>query len=249
MSSLHYTYLGSERYSYVPDGLSSRVASTPGSLCSTCATLDVSSLLVSPAGEEIAPSMLGTLQEVSRRSKECDFCYLVITALRTADPKALPRDGRKWLPRQCTSTTYVSAERAGTYFDAENRRHDVYCIRVAVHGETNDDVATSNSSCALIRLLANDAHILNQRPMYHGRLSMQQYGLIFLYADIVTVGNHLSPSLLYQWIETCKKHHPVCSKVNYRYQWEQLIGPRALRLIDTSKMCISKVGSKLLCLT
>lgn len=75
---------------------------------------------------------------------------------------------------------------------------------------------------AFIRLLANDAHLLGQKPMYHGRL----------------IGNHVSPALLRTWLQTCNDHHKICTKIRDAWGLEHLAGPPSLRYIDTVDICL-----------
>ncbi|KAL8691193.1 MAG: hypothetical protein Q9224_004232 [Gallowayella concinna] len=231
-------YLGFSRFSYIPDGLVSHIATSPGLLCSLCSVLDFSSYLIPGALPDSASSnrttsqrdevegvyhdaYLGTYDEVTRRSLNCIFCQLVITASRNAttalQQESLSQDQYK---------VFLDSDIAGSYYNRasfdepeleSNSRVDVRCMKISFAGRRTEQLPS-----AYIRLLANDAHCLGQKPMYHGRL----------------VGNHVSPTLLRTWITTCKDHHTICNTIRDRWGLEHLAGPRSLRYIDTVNMCL-----------
>ncbi|KAL8947902.1 MAG: hypothetical protein Q9222_005864 [Ikaeria aurantiellina] len=101
-------------------------------------------------------------------------------------------------------------------------RIDVGCIIVYTDIDYSHDVRVRREDRGHIRLLANDAHLLGQKPMYHGRV----------------VGNHISPDLLRSWIMTCNDSHPLCQKIKHEWGLEHLTGPRSLRYVDTMNMCL-----------
>ena len=241
------TYLGFPRFSSVPEGLISHIASWPGQLCSICDTLDIASyyttggptlgrnlshktLLGDDVDGTIHDSCLGTYGEVSRRALACDFCQLVIKALANTTATELQRRS------QNGPKVFLDSVLAGSYFkgaaasfgnvtgDAvdeitarSSKQVQVRCIRVSLDGGS-----TTQRDNAFIRLLANDAHLLGQKPMYHGRL----------------IGDHASPALLRTWIQTCSKHHKFCDKIRNSWGVEHLTKPRSLRYVDTVEMCL-----------
>ncbi|KAL8914137.1 MAG: hypothetical protein Q9172_007147 [Xanthocarpia lactea] len=239
------TYLGFPRFSYVPEGLISHIASSPGQLCSICSALAIASYFTTggvTSGRDqshktlsrddvdgiIHDGCLGTYDEVSRRALTCDFCQLVIKALANTTPTELQRRS------QNGSKVFLDSVLAGSYFkgaaasfgnvtgDAidqitarSSKQVQVRCISVSLDGGS-----TTQRDSAFIRLLANDAHLLGQKPMYHGRL----------------IGNHSSPALLRTWIQTCSNHHKICNRIRMKWGLEHLTGPRSLRYVDTVEM-------------
>lgn len=240
-------YLEYPRFSYAPEGLIVQIAPAPGQLCSNCNAIDFASYftenldferalseVVSPENDvegTIHNTCLGTFDEVSRKALTCEFWQLVIKALTNKTTE---------LHRPTTSPNgtqiYLDSVLVGSYFDRATASFDnpngvaleetssesskqvnVWCMKVSVYGSR----ATEPDS-AFIRLLANDAHPLGQKPMYHGRL----------------IGNHVSPALLRTWIKTCNDHHKICTKIRDTWGLEHLAGPRSPRYIDTVDMCL-----------
>ncbi|KAL8709262.1 MAG: hypothetical protein Q9220_006005 [cf. Caloplaca sp. 1 TL-2023] len=99
---------------------------------------------------------------------------------------------------------------------------NVGCIIVYTDIDYPPDVHVRRQDRGYIRLLANDAHLLGQEPMYHGRV----------------VGNHISPDLLRTWIMTCNDSHSLCKTIKHEWGLEHLTGPRSLRYVDTINMCL-----------
>lgn len=228
-------YLGPKNYSCLPQGLVSQIATSPSALCTVCAALDLrqyfdntETLLIpetapEPLDDRHAAS-LGTAKEIFQRSATCGFCQLVVWSLRKYDPEVF-WDSRSHLPQDSSRLVSVVI-RKSTVADYRNNRNE----RQPVHGiEIGTDEVfgrpSGNWEKPTIRLLADDAHLLGLKPMYHGRL----------------VGNHVSPSLIHSWIATCKSHHPVCEKARFVTSKDKLLGPRGLTFIDTKKMCLTKV--------
>ncbi|KAL8850813.1 MAG: hypothetical protein Q9221_004227 [Calogaya cf. arnoldii] len=240
-------YLGCPKFSYVPEGLVAHIAPAPGQLCSKCNTIDFTSYFNTGLDSERAlqpvvlpdnevddtshNTCLGTYDEVSRRALGCEFCQLVIKALAATTAK-LHRRGTL----QHGAPVYLDSVMSGTYYDRatassaipnevalettridSSKQVNVRCIMVSLY----ESRATQPDS-AFIRLLANDAHLLGQKPLYHGRL----------------IGNHASPALLRTWIKTCNDHHKECTKIRFKWGLEHLAGPRSLRYIDTVDMCL-----------
>ncbi|KAL8798106.1 MAG: hypothetical protein Q9182_006957 [Xanthomendoza sp. 2 TL-2023] len=211
---------------------------SPGLLCPSCTLLDFPSYLIPGARSGSSSSVrttsqwdgnggvyhdayLGTYDEISRKALDCEFCQLVITASRNATT-ALRQENLSWHPFK----VFLDSHIAGTYYnrasfdeaDLESiEQVDVRCMKISFSGPR-----TEQPPCAYIRLLANDAHYLGQKSMYHGRL----------------VGNHVSPALLRTWITTCKDHHTICNSIRDKWGLEHLAGPRSLRYIDTVNMCL-----------
>ena len=218
-------YLGPKNYSCLPKGLVSQIATSPSALCTVCAALDLrqyfdnNETLLIP---EIAAS-LGTAKEVFQRSATCGFCQLVVWSLRKYDPEVF-WDSRSHLPQDSSRLVSVVIRKSmvAHYKNSRDERQPVHGIEIGT-----DEVGwpSGNQGKPTIRLLADDAHLLGLKPMYHGRL----------------VGNHVSPSLIHSWIATCKSHHPVCEKARFATSKNKLLGPRGLTFIDTKKMCLTKV--------
>jgi hypothetical protein len=186
-------YLGPEKYSYVPDGLVSHVAPTPGQLCIRCSTLDIPGYFIdSPADDLIYDSehMLGSLDEIINKP-DCSFCELVVAALKARLPEVVAgrfplatldnSPVRVYLGGSLAGSFYLASQFWGTPFLGNKDKQSVYCITVYTNVIFPPAIRTANRDRAFIRLLASDAHLLGQHPMYHGRLT----------------GNHASPSLLY----------------------------------------------------
>ena len=169
--------------------------------------------------------MLDTIENISGRPF-CDFCCLIIaaldarlllTSLEASDP--ITNSLSKSLK------VYLQTVQAGAYPLESGKLEDVRAIAVY----TNEDIGGGDefrikTNYALIRLLANDAHYLGQKPLYHGRI----------------IGNHISPMLLWSWISPCRVRHTHCEKVRHRWGIEKLTGPRSLLLIDPINMCLRK---------
>ena len=240
-------YLGHTRFCYIPEGLIAQITPSPGQLCANCNTIDFASYfttcldLEKPQSEVISlesdvesvvhNTCLGTYDEISRKALTCEFCELVIKAL-----------GNKITELQRSTTfpngiqVYLDSVLAGYYFDRATPSSDspngialegtnsessnkvnVRCMKVSVYKNR-----AAQPDSAIIRLLANDAHLLKQKSIYHGRL----------------IGNHVSPALLRTWIKTCNHHHKICAKIRDSWGLEHLAGPRSLRYIDTVDMCL-----------
>ena len=213
-------YLGPKNYSCLPKGLVSQIATSPSALCTVCAALDLrqyfdnpETLLIpetapEPLGDRHAAS-LGTAKEVFQWSATCGFCQLVVWSLRKYDPEVYG-DSRSHLPQDSSRLVSVVIRKS-----------------MVAHYIGTDEVGwpSGNQGKPTIRLLADDAHLLGLKPMYHGRL----------------VGNHVSPSLIHSWIATSKSHHPVCEKARFATSKNKLLGPSGLTFIDTKKMCLTKV--------
>lgn len=228
-------YLGPKNYSCLPKGLVSQIATSPSALCTVCAALDLrqyldntETLLIpetvpEPLGDRHAAS-LGTANEIFQRSDTCGFCQLVVWSLRKYDPEVFWHS-RSHLPQDSSRLVSVVIRKSmvAHYRNNRNERQPVPGIEIGT-----DEVfgrPSGNHEKPTIRLLADDAHLLGQKPMYHGRL----------------VGNHVSPSLIHSWIATCKSHHPVCEEARFATSQDKLLGPRGLTFIDTKKMCLTKV--------
>ena len=213
-SSVSPSYPGPEQFSYVPEGIISLLAPTPGPLCLRCHQLDIPGLFIDPPIECRKPGdelKLDRLENVLEKATRCDFCYLVVAALRARAPTMISS--------KPSIDLYMKTTLAGSYYSANGRKLDVYCIAVYTVG--NPSLAYS-SSYPLIRLLANDAHLLGQYPMYHGRVT----------------GNHISPKLLWSWIHSCRDHHEQCKAIRQHWDWQRLTGPRSLTLVDPTNMCL-----------
>lgn len=136
------TYLGFPRFSSVPEGLISHIASWPGQLCSICDALDIASYYTTGgptlgrnlshktlSGDDvdgtIHDSCLGTYGEVSRRALACDFCQLVIKALANTTATELQRRS------QNVSKVFLDSVLAGSYFKGSRiiRQCDWRCSR------------------------------------------------------------------------------------------------------------------------
>ena len=186
-------YLGPEKYSYVPDGLVSHVAPTPGPLCIRCSTLDIPGYFIdSPADDFIYDSehLLGSLDEVLNK-RDCSFCELVVAALKARLPEVVAgrvplatldnSPVRVYLGGFLAGSFYLASQFWSTPFLGNKDKQSVYCMMVYTNVIFAPATRIADLDRAFIRLLANDARLLGQHPMYHGRL----------------IGNHASPSLLY----------------------------------------------------
>ena len=237
-------YFRHDKYSYVPDGLVAYIAPKPGPLCLRCSKLDIGSFFIpKPSAEPHRHDdlvVLGSVEDIRERSVICGFCQLVIEALMVRLPEGASlvsknlsqssREGSKAI------SIIISSALAGSYYLGSNDpespspcakvKQDVYCISISTttqlpHTAKIDEVQKDQG---IIRLLANDAHCLQQKPMYHGRL----------------IGNHLSPSLLWSWIKACRDHHTLCARIRFQWSLEELMGPRSLRYVDTVEMCLAR---------
>lgn len=230
----HHQYSGSEIHSYVPDGLIAKIASTPGPLCLRCKRLDIPGFFLDVHPNEFSKlyekDVLDTIKKILKRRSSCAFCSLVVAALRSRSPEILenlrsPNTSSIVTESDDSPNIYLKPASAGSYQLNGHETQHVFCISLHVRQSTDgDDHEISGGSQGVIRLLANDAHKIDQQPLYHGRI----------------IGNHLSPSLLWSWIRSCKYHHPQCRKIRWLWDFEHLTGPRSLTLIDPISMCLMK---------
>ena len=227
-------YLGPKNCSCLPQGLVSQIATSPGDLCTVCAALDLrqyfdnseTRLIPENTAESLIDrhaAFLGTVQEIFQRSDTCDFCQLVAWSLRKYDREI--QDSQSRLPHDSSWLVSVVIRKStiAHYRNIGNERQLVCGIEIGtdeVSGRPFED-----QEKPAIRLLADDAHLLGLKPMYHGRL----------------VGNHVSPSLIHSWIATCEHHHNVCENARYVVRRDRFFGARGLTFIDTKKMCLTKV--------
>lgn len=230
-------YLGSPKFSYVPEGLIAHIAPSPGSLCSVCITLDYANHFTAKASSTAKlhyddNHLLGTDEDISRKAINCDFCLLVIEALKNGttvldlEASLSSADGHAvsiYLDNAWSGSYYLRRDQASDEPSIDPPEHvDVSCMVVYTDTPLPNTVRSIDRDRGFIRLLANDAHLLNQQPMYHGRI----------------IGNHVSRDLLQRWIKTCNVHHKTCGKIRNNWGMEHLAGPRSLRYIDTENMCI-----------
>lgn len=212
-------YLGCQKFSSFPEGLLPRIAPSPGPLCSKCSTLDYPGYFVTKASSTANlvnddKHFLGTYRDISRKAINCDFCLLAIEALKNGtivpglDTSFLSVDSRPL-------NVYIDSAWSGSYYlrreespddpgEKQSEHVDVRCIVVYTDAPIPGEVRRTDQDRAFIRLLANDAHILGQQPMYHGRI----------------IGNHVSPGLLQTWIKTCNDHHQTCNKIRVAWGME-----------------------------
>ncbi|KAL8723622.1 MAG: hypothetical protein Q9181_007242 [Wetmoreana brouardii] len=234
-NTLKSQYFGFSKFSYIPEGLVSHIASAPGQLCRTCSTLDFPSYFVartSQQGEDLiydGEHALGTYDQILCKALTCEFCQLVVEALANGAKGMDQMDPRFTVNRQSIKI-YLNRSLAGIYRDRLTIPDDtdaepskplhVGCMVVYSDLKYPEATRAKQRDRGFIRLLANDAHLLGEEPMYHGRI----------------VGNHVSPNLLRTWIKTCENHHTFCNDIRSSWGLEHLAGPRSLRYIDTQKM-------------
>lgn len=230
-------HLGYPKYSYVPEGLVSHIAPSPGELCSKCSTLDYPSYFTTNLSSK--PDLifddeylLGTYDEISRKASSCEFCQLVIEALINGTA-SLDRDALLSLLDGQSVNVFLANAWSGSYYlrrdkapDGTNmeplERVNVGCMMVYTDANLTNVASRKQQHSGFIRLLANDAHLLGQEPMYHGRV----------------IGNHVSPDLLRKWIKAHDTCHETCINITNSWGVEHLAGPRSLRYIDTENMCL-----------
>ncbi|KAL8686223.1 MAG: hypothetical protein Q9218_007258 [Villophora microphyllina] len=141
------------------------------------------------------------------------------SGLKNMDPPYI-KDGQ---PVQ----VFLNSALAGFYStqavpDLDDSPVAVGCMVVYTDRDRSSATRITPPEAGYIRLLANDAHLIGGKPLFHGRL----------------VGNHVSTELLRTWIKTCMDHHAVCNQARNMWGKEHLAGPRSLRYIDTQKMCL-----------
>ena len=224
-------------YSYVPEGLVSHTAVSPGELCAKCSTLDYPKYFTTPPSSTPDPvfddqHLLGTFDDILRKASSCEFCQLVIESLKNGST-GLDRDVLLSLWEGESVKVFLTNAWSGSYYrrggkttestvEEVSERVDVGCMMVytdfTIPGATTKD----QPGKGFIRLLANDAHLLGQKPIYHGRI----------------IGNHVSPDLLRKWIKAHGAYHTTCVDILNSWNVEHLAGPRSLRYIDTVNMRI-----------
>ncbi|MCJ1275526.1 hypothetical protein MMC21_003329 [Puttea exsequens] len=221
-------YPGVDRYFFVPGGIVASIAPYPEPLCARCRLLDFPGFFLDVVDDSSYSAnevqVLDTVDNVLQKSSSCGFCVLVIAALHARSLGTVSKDGSSRATVNGEgSTIYLRGAHAGQYHIDESGGHNVGCISVytdLVSTKVHPNDTRSNQG--LIRLIANDAHLLGQQPLYHGRM----------------IGNHLSPQLLWSWIKTCKDYHKRCAQARFQWDFERLTGPRSLTLIDPVKMCL-----------
>ncbi|KAI4126331.1 MAG: hypothetical protein LQ338_003808 [Usnochroma carphineum] len=226
-----------QTFSYVPEGLISHIAPSPGELCSKCSTLDYPSYFATnlPRTPDLVfdnGHFLGTYYEITRKASSCDFCRLVIEALKYTTA-SLNREALLSLSTRQSVNVFLANAWSGSYYLRRDKaadstslespeRVDVGCMMVYTDVTLPNAASRTQQDRGFIRLLANDAHLLGQEPMYHGRI----------------IGNHVSPDLLRKWIKAHDLYHKTCIDISDSWGLEHLAGPRSLRYIDTENMCL-----------
>ncbi|KAL8849140.1 MAG: hypothetical protein Q9221_005863 [Calogaya cf. arnoldii] len=178
-------YLGSPKFSYYPEGLVSQIATSPGNLCAKCSLLDFPTYFSPDALNKGHLSyddehLLGTFKDILAETDNCDFCQLVVDALKNgiallgADDS---QDVKIYLEKGWSGSYYLGRDKALMQNSPEEV--DVSCMVVYMDTPLSIAGRRSDWDRGFIRLLANDAHLLGQQSMYHGRI----------------IGKHVPPDL------------------------------------------------------
>ncbi|KAL8669639.1 MAG: hypothetical protein Q9168_005782 [Polycauliona sp. 1 TL-2023] len=169
---------------------------------------------------------LDTIKDIVVRADGCDFCTLAVAALHCCNASldiSASQDVTIYL-YQTWSGSY-SLRRDIDLDDPKTKspeEGDVSCMVLFAETPRSNPGRRDFQTVGIIRLLANDAHLLGQQPMLHGRI----------------IGNHVAPDLLLKWIKRCNNHHTTCKQIRWDWGMENMVGPRALRYIDTKNMCL-----------
>ncbi|KAL9610725.1 MAG: hypothetical protein Q9167_004588 [Letrouitia subvulpina] len=213
-------YLGNDRYcNVVPEDILARTCPSPGPLCARCQQLDIRAYFLDGVAARDAllkeEHLLDTLDCILSRSQSCHFCTLVVGALRARSPEAF-QDAEASESEIKIQSNKVFLK--GSFVGICEREFDesapalnaqvVCCIALYLN-------QSGSKAAGLIRLLCNDAHLIGQHPLFHGRL----------------IDKHIPLDLLFYWLKRCIEKHG-CGGANSNYNDNRLKAPRSLVLID-----------------
>jgi Heterokaryon incompatibility protein (HET) len=174
-------------------------------LCQTCSNIDLKRLLTTPVPDEKA--LLGTWQNIHQREQTCDFCGVLATAVRHG-----PLNARNKL----TDDIKLILKPNVTIMHHPKTDADVSkTFRLQILSEDYDDVGD-------VLLLDEDAHLIDQSAMGHGRLHSS---------------TTINFALVRQWISECEQSHEKCKEVA-RFDRFGIKLPRETMLIDVHSECL-----------
>ncbi|KAI4215897.1 MAG: hypothetical protein LQ351_001885 [Letrouitia transgressa] len=212
-------YLGNDRYCSVPEDILTRTCPVPGTLCARCQQLDIRAYFLDAdaARETLVEEehLLDTFDNILNRSQSCHFCTLVVGALRARSPEVF-QDAE--LSESETKIQSLRVFLKGSFVGICEREFDesapalnaqlVCCIALYLD-------KSGSTAAGLIRLLCNDAHLIGQHPLFHGRL----------------IDKHIPLDLLFYWLKRCIERHG-CGGADSLYNADRVKAPRSLVLID-----------------
>ncbi|KAL8696119.1 MAG: hypothetical protein Q9201_007816 [Fulgogasparrea decipioides] len=181
-------YLGFAKFSYVPEGIVSHMAPTPGQLCPRCSALDFPSYFAAQTSQQVENLIydekhaFGIYDEILCKALTCEFCQIVVEALANGAKGMEQMDPRFTVNRQSIKV-YLNRSLAGIYHDCLMVPDDtdaepskplyVGCMVVYSDLKYREAARAKQRDRGFIRLLANDTHLLGEEPMYHGRIITQ----------------------------------------------------------------------------